>query len=208
MAHRSEVIHGDCVEVMGGMDDGSVDMILTDPPYGFGRFETDTKDYLDVVGPALREAWRTLKSPGSMFVFMSTGEIINVANAVGAEHFKRCLWMYKPADMTYPLAGWLLTTQAILWFHKGDRVGLAERKPYAHDVYTVKTVGKEGVDGHPTVKPLAVVKDIASRCPEGDLILDQDVVAEEEDTHSTIQGCFGLGGCVLAWYRDHCKVRG
>src|SRR5256885_4611483 len=42
---------------------------------------------------------------GSMFVFTSPGEVVNVANAVGAQHFKRLLWMYKPADMTYPLGG-------------------------------------------------------------------------------------------------------
>jgi len=29
-----EVIHGDCLEVMAGMEAGSVDFIFTDPPYG------------------------------------------------------------------------------------------------------------------------------------------------------------------------------
>jgi DNA modification methylase len=30
----------------------------------------------------------------------------------------------------------------------------------------------EGVEGHPTVKPLAVVKDFVSRCPVGGLVYD------------------------------------
>lgn len=31
---HSQIIHGDCLEVMGFIPDGSVDMILADLPYG------------------------------------------------------------------------------------------------------------------------------------------------------------------------------
>ena len=31
-----ELWHGDCLEVMKGMDDNSVDAVITDPPYGIG----------------------------------------------------------------------------------------------------------------------------------------------------------------------------
>ena len=31
------LIHGDCLEVMADIPDGSVDMVLTDPPYGTVR---------------------------------------------------------------------------------------------------------------------------------------------------------------------------
>jgi len=37
---------GDCLEFMRQLPDGCVDAVVTDPPYGFGRFETDGKDYL------------------------------------------------------------------------------------------------------------------------------------------------------------------
>ncbi len=32
----NEIIHGDCLEIMKGMADKSVDLVLTDPPYGLG----------------------------------------------------------------------------------------------------------------------------------------------------------------------------
>jgi site-specific DNA-methyltransferase (adenine-specific) len=159
----------DCREVLPTLP--KVDLVLTDPPYGMNRFETDGKDYLQSVGPRLCSCWEHLSDPGSMFVFTSTSEVINVAVAVGKERFKRLLWMYKPADCTYPLAGWLLTSEAILWFAKGNG-GLAERHPFRHDCYVHTRTGLEGVEGHPTVKPLAVIKDLARRCVPGGLILD------------------------------------
>ncbi|MBL0058265.1 MAG: site-specific DNA-methyltransferase [Elusimicrobia bacterium] len=74
--------------------------------------------------------------------------------------------------MAYPHHGWISKSEVILWFVKGDRPVLAERRPFQHDCYVVNRVGKEGVEGHPTVKPLAVVSDLASRCPGGGVILD------------------------------------
>lgn len=162
---------GDCLGVMKEIPDKSVDAVITDPPYGMNRFDTDGKDFLDVVAPALKLAFRKLKQNASMFVFASTAEVINVGNVL-ASNFKRMFWMYKPADCTYPLKGWLLKSEAILWFVKGDGYNLIERKPYRHDCYIHKRVGLEGVEGHPTVKPLWVIRDLVLRFEVGATILD------------------------------------
>ena len=163
------IYHGDCRKILPHLP--KVDLICTDPPYGFNRFETDGKDYLQIVGPALKLTWTRLVESGSMFVFTSTAEVVNVANALG-QPLKRLLWMYKPADCTYPQKGWLLKSEAILWFSKGTGCNLYDRKPYRHDCYIHTRSGMEGVEGHPTVKPLFVIKDIASRTPLNGLILD------------------------------------
>ena len=160
---------GDCADIMPSLP--PVDLIVTDPPYGMGRVANDGKDYLDVVGPRLRMAWATLKTPGSMFIFCSTGEVLRVGAAVG-QPLKRMLWMYKPADGTFPLGGWLLTSDAILWFAKGVKLNLAERHPYQADCYVVNKMVEEKWRGHPTVKPLWVIRDIVSRCPKGGTVLD------------------------------------
>jgi len=163
------IAHADCRDILPLLP--KVDLVLTDPPYGFGRFETDGLDYLEIVGPALRSTWVLLKDGASMFVFSGTGQVVNLANAL-SQPLKRMLWLYKPADMTYPLHGWLLKSEAILWFLKGSGCNLFDRKPYRHDCYIHNRVGLEGVEGHPTVKPISVCRDIASRCPEGGTILD------------------------------------
>ena len=58
-----EVIHGDCLEVMRGMADNSVDAVVTDPPYGI-EFMGKRWDY-DVPSEAIwRECLRELKPVG------------------------------------------------------------------------------------------------------------------------------------------------
>lgn len=165
-----ELYCGDSADVLGEID-GNFGAVVTDPPYGMSRFETDGKDYLLSVAPILQASFALLCDGGSMFVFTSTAEVVNVANAVG-EKLRRMFWMYKPADCTYPYQGWLLTSEAILWFVKGQKPNLAERKPFKHDCYIHTRVGMEGVDGHPTVKPLAVIKDFVARCPQDKTVLD------------------------------------
>jgi DNA modification methylase len=164
------IIRGDCRDVLPTLR--AVDMVLTDPPYGMGRFTTDTDDFMGVVGPALTEAATLLPDGGSLFAFTSTAEVINLGNAVHGIPFKRMLWMYKPADCTYPLHGWLLKSEAILWFMRPGLCTLADRKPYRHDCYLATHIGQEGVEGHPTVKPLSVIKDLSTRCPKDGLVLD------------------------------------
>ena len=165
------IYNADCRDILPLIPDKSVDLVLTDPPYGMNRVQNDGKDYLEMVGPVLREVWGKMSEGASAFIFTSTGEVVEVANALG-KRLKRMFWMYKPADCTFPLAGWLLTSEAILWFVKGERAILEERRPFRHDCYIHTRVGLEGVEGHPTVKPLWVIKDLASRCPSAGTILD------------------------------------
>ena len=74
----NRVIHGDCLQVMRGMPDGCVDLVLTDPPYGIGESNrknlsrgnlappTDYGDYswdAERIGPEyIRECMRVSKN--------------------------------------------------------------------------------------------------------------------------------------------------
>lgn len=58
---RNKIIHGDCVEIMSRFDDGSVDMILTSPPYDNLR---NYKGYVFPFEQMAREFYRTLKNGG------------------------------------------------------------------------------------------------------------------------------------------------
>lgn len=202
--NKITLYNGDCRAIIPtlSLPCESIDMILTDPPYGMGRFKTDGKDYLEAVGPALKMAWKLLKNRGSMFIFTSTSEIVSVSNAIKLNP-KKVFWMYKPNKCGYPHHGWISKSEAILWFVKGDKPDLQERRPFSHDTYIIKNVGKEGVEGHPTVKPLSVVSDLVSRCPVNGLILDAFC-----GSGTTLVACKNLDrkGIGIEIEHDYCKI--
>ena len=77
-----KLLNGDCLELMKGMPDESVDLIITSPPYNlgnthhtggkrfkpYGKYNDDMKelDYQDWQIEVLNECFRVLKSDGSM----------------------------------------------------------------------------------------------------------------------------------------------
>lgn len=66
-----KLIHGDCLEVLKGMSDNSVDSIVTDPPYGLS-FMGKKWDY-DVPDQAIwEECLRVLKPGGHLLAFSGT----------------------------------------------------------------------------------------------------------------------------------------
>lgn len=166
----NRIYQGDCIEVMKTWPSAIFDAVITDPPYGMGRFDGDEKNCFEVLDAAFKEIPRLIKPTGFAVFFTSTGEVLNLGARIPMK-FERMLWMYKPADMTFPFRGWLLKSEAILWYSHGQPL-LEERRPYRHDCYVATKIGREGVEGHPTVKPLSVIKDLVSRVPQGGAVLD------------------------------------
>jgi len=75
----NKIICGDCLEVMKGIPNNSIDLVVTDPPYGINylsnyykynnphsKIINDDKLFIDI-----NECWRVLKPTGSLFVFYS-----------------------------------------------------------------------------------------------------------------------------------------
>ena len=62
------VFHGDCLDVLAGMADNSIDAIVTDPPYGLGLMGKEWDD-LPPGLPWAQECLRVLKPGGHMLAF-------------------------------------------------------------------------------------------------------------------------------------------
>ena len=60
----------DCLEFMKEIPDKSVDLVLTDPPYGINYKEWDKIDFLDFTKKWVKECFRVLKDDGSLYSFM------------------------------------------------------------------------------------------------------------------------------------------
>ena len=67
-----KLIHGDCLEKMKEIPDGSIDMVFTSPPYADRRKSTYggivSSEYVDWFLPITKEIKRILKSSGSFFL--------------------------------------------------------------------------------------------------------------------------------------------
>ena len=72
-----EIKHGDCLEVMRGMADNSVDAIITDPPYFKVKGEAwdhqwdKPAQFIEWMGQLAEQWQRILKPNGSLYVFAS-----------------------------------------------------------------------------------------------------------------------------------------
>ena len=65
----SHLFHGDCLEVMSGLQNCSINSWITSPPYAKQREYNgaDSTEYIEWISPILAEAKRTLTDDGSLF---------------------------------------------------------------------------------------------------------------------------------------------
>lgn len=63
-----QLYRGDCLEVFKQIPDGSIDLVLTDPPYNIGKAKWDKiPHYIEWCGKWLKECERLLKDNGSFY---------------------------------------------------------------------------------------------------------------------------------------------
>ncbi len=97
MIETGKIINGDCVEVMKTMPEGSVDMVVTSPPYNANiKYDTyddgrSMEDYWNFTKDWLSEAYRVLKDDGRIAVNVPIE--MNVQERGGRILFNAEFWM-------------------------------------------------------------------------------------------------------------------
>ena len=160
--------HGDCLEVLKTLDAGSVDVVVTDPPYGMDYHSSANGRFGDCAidgdkTTALRDA------------------VIQWAISLDIPCLVFGSWKAtKPAQ-----------TRALLVWEKGDHVGMGDLsipwKPNTEEVYVIGS-GFTGHRGssvlrvnalspnffhtheprqHPTQKPIELLRQLIEKCPQG-----------------------------------------
>jgi site-specific DNA-methyltransferase (adenine-specific) len=82
---KNQIIHGDCFEILKSIPDGSIDAVITDPPYGIGLAKWDT--VIDI--PLFtKEVKRVTNGFYSFFGQMPT--MVNWINAANDERLHYC----------------------------------------------------------------------------------------------------------------------
>lgn len=177
----------DCLKGLRDLPDNCVDLVVTDPPYlietkGGGLYQQPDKQYVKELeemkngfDPAvLDELCRVMKKI-NVYFFCSQRQIVPLLDYFVKE--KNCNWNLLSWHKSNPIPAcgnkYLTDTEYILFFReKGVRVmGTFDSK---RTYYVTPLNQKDKKEfGHPTVKPLHIVKNlILNSCPEPGLVLD------------------------------------
>ena len=159
-----KLILGDCLDVMAGMEAGSVDAVITDPPYGVGIEYDDYKD--------TKENWRKL-----FIDFVPEARRVAKMVIMPSCQINELEFIYR----TYP-PDWLICwhkgspgTSAYIGFNDWEPLLVygKTKKLCMHDHFTVTNKEKMGNYGHPCPKPVRWATWLIQRSTKpGDIILD------------------------------------
>ena len=181
-----KVLHGDCLALMPTLEAESVDVILTDPPYGIdadqygdsgGRaggshFYDDSFDtWTKIIGVFAHEAFRVAKSQAHCYVFCDIDNFVflkSYMSVAGWNVFRTPIIWHNPTAMRapWPEHGPQRKYQLCLYAMKGDRHVIK----LAPDLITYQS--DENL-GHSAQKPVDLYLDLLRRsCRAGDVVLD------------------------------------
>lgn len=167
----NKIIQGDCLEVMKGIPDNSVDLVLTDPPYNAknigpkskiydtGQMQLPLEDYINFCHSWYAQCERIAKT-----VVFSPG-ISNIA------YYPQPKWIicwYKPAAVSFNRMGGYNAWEPISVYGKAT-----SRIPY--DVIKFNTTNHtKGIEAeHPCPKPLGLWSQLVEKFSnKGDTVLD------------------------------------
>ncbi len=172
MLERNSIIQGDCIEVMKQFPAGSVNLVLTDPPYlvnyhsrdGRGVPNDDNSRWLK---PAFSEMYRVL-APNSFCVSFYGWNKVGLFS-----------WAWRAAG--FRLVGHLVfvkpycSSSGVVKYQHEQAYVLAKGKPQAPKqlIGDVSPWEYSGNKLHPTQKPLAILKPLIQTFSEpGSVVLD------------------------------------
>lgn len=187
MLDINKLYHLDCLEGFKQLDDNSVDLVLTDPPYNiskenrfnsmgrkgidFGEWDKgfNQVDWIKAVAPKVKKG-------GSIVIFNSVQNIGTVIDALEANGFTyKQLGFYRK---TNPMPRnrdrlYVTATEVFIWAVKGRGWTFnRQRETYENAIFDYPTVHhKERI--HSTQKPVGLMEDLIKiHSNEGDLVLD------------------------------------
>ena len=186
---KIELLHGDCLELMKDIPDGSVDLIITSPPYNIGNMKSNTIQYGTYAGnnmkeqdyqrwqiEFLNESHRVLKDTGSMFynhkVRIKKGVALHPLEFILKSNFllkQEITWdMGKSANCDkirfFPFS------ERIYWLVKNPKTKLYNIDNLS-DVWRCVPTHKRKETGHIAVMPEEIVMNILNNI-DGDTVLD------------------------------------
>ena len=182
-----EIICGDCLDVMRGMADNSVNIVFTSPPYNKGIAYVTHDDRMDEEAFwQLQEDWvsaafRVASDGARMYATIGDAMLWNFRAAAerGGWRYHQLLAWCKPnlvGGGGRITGDWNFLLEACLLFHKGKRTPMLSASDTRTHNWLVATATQSNFNGdlkkvHPAQMPIAVAYRWLSRTP-GDVVMD------------------------------------
>ena len=179
--------HGDCLELMKDIPDGSVDLVLTDPPYmiatvGAGIYKQADKQYVKELDgikdgfdeKVLDEICRVMKKI-NVYLFCSQKQIIPLIDYFVKK--KNCNWNILSWHKSNPVPAcgnkYLTDTEFVLFFReKGVKIYGEYETKFTYYVTPLNQKDKKQYE-HPTIKPVKILQNlIVNSTLENGAVLD------------------------------------
>lgn len=226
------LMKGDCLERMKEIPDGSVDLVLTDPPYGTTACKWDSIIPLELMWDHLN---RIIK-PNGVIVMTASQPFTTVLIASNIKNFKY-EWVWEKPQGTNPLHAKIMPLKShenvVVFYNKKPKynpqmwqstpyVGFSSEVSKIGDVYGGKAKSKhrnnpegtrypKSVLGfkqerglHPTQKPVALMEYlIKTYTNEGETVLDFTM-----GSGATIKAAHNLDRKAIGIEMGHCEKKG
>lgn len=187
--------HGDCLDWLPTLEHGSVDAVVTDPPYsienkfgafakrksGFGsnrrlEFEWDMNISSPEIAERIRLALKACAKAAAFFVFCGTDQVGDLLPVLREDGFtpKPAAWVKKCPVPPAPGNWWPSAFElAFYGYRNSPYFGDDDPKRCNVFVYDSYRFGQPGKVDHPTQKPLDFMERIVKAvCPEGGLVAE------------------------------------
>lgn len=167
---------GDCLQLLRGVSNSSVDLVLTDPPfnanidYGLYKDNLSLAEYFEWVESWFKEVYRILKDTGTFLCFsnvMHIEDFLRIGRITGFIYRDTLIW-YKPnGNEGIPQVPYKRYEPCYYWVKKsGSYYKLGS-------LTDVLFFNRETSAPHPCQRPVELyVKLIKAFTKEGDLVLD------------------------------------
>lgn len=211
MIELNKIYCMDCIEGMKMIPDGSVDLIVTDPPYNIGKsgggdFGYKNRAYHDEIADFsfgiqndyLEEMCRVMKKI-NIYIWCNKEQFrqyIDFFCDKGAMLSLLC-W-HKTNPIPQCANKWLGDTEYCLHFREhGVRINGSYHEKRTWFVTNANKKDKEKY-GHPTIKPFEIIKNLVSNSScDGDLVLDPFI-----GSGTTAVACKQLGRNYIGFEKD------
>jgi len=138
MATEHKIICGDCLVKLKRIPDGSVDLIVTDPPFNigkdYGKYKDNLKkdDYIKWCKKWLNECMRVLKRGGALYLFNYPENNAYIMPFLDKNlTFKRWMTWHYPTNTGMSPTNFTRSQHSILFYIKGKKPRVFNKKSIA-----------------------------------------------------------------------------